>query len=128
VHSGHLNQYSSWRFFFPFSTLLTLKIKLHPCAHSTTFLTFHLKEKMFIFIFFTSWKRWEEKNHHQLFVFNYVDKKLENHKNWRLHFLQLKFGALVVLHIHIYWKLWIKTYSCWYKRTNSLIIQKNEAT
>jgi hypothetical protein len=33
---------------------LTLKIKLHPYAHSTTFLIFHLKEKMFIFIFFIS--------------------------------------------------------------------------
>ena len=41
---------------------------------------------------------------------NYVDKKLENHRNQRLHFLQLKLGALVVLHLHISWKLWIKTF------------------
>jgi hypothetical protein len=49
-----------WFFFF-FSTLLTLKIKLLPCAHSTTFLTFHLKEKLFIFIFFTTWKNRKKK-------------------------------------------------------------------
>jgi hypothetical protein len=84
--------------------------------------------RMFVFIFFTSWKRQEGKNHHQLPVFNCADKKSENHINSRLHFLQLKFGALVVLHIHIYWKLWIKTHSYLCKRMGSRIIQRKEAT
>jgi hypothetical protein len=45
-----------------------------------------------------------------------------------LHCLQLKFGAQVVLHIHMYWKLWSKTYSCSCRRTSSRVIQRKEAT